>query len=666
MYIDMESLGIEDVDAIEEEIHLEHTAGLFGLDEDDEVTLVYSVAPSGMPVKPHHWSGRRRAEGKVQAAYRSFLTAYCNYEKALDDSDGAVDALEREYAFFVTRSVLKGITGVLGAVVAEHAAKEVIEKQKALLKSIEAAADSVWIASDSAAAATFAAPFIAVAGLSAGFDPGSPLRAAAWGTAVGTEEMATEIACEAAAAQTALGSVLKSLEMWVKLLEITTEYELETHEHVLKLKEMAHAATIKVLATRSAFNTMVAAQEAFLTVIAAGEMILERHEGQRKRTSNRVNSARYTDMAFRIFRNDALQRYSSAFDLAAKYTYLAAKAYDYETGVLASESAQTPGCAVLEDIVRARTIGRVIDGVPQLGGSAGEPGLADALARMNANWSVLKGRFGFNNPATETGRFSLRTELFRFFADERGDTNWRRKLSECRVDNLLDLPEFRRYCLPFASEDGLEEREPGFVFEFGSTIDFARDLVGGDNAYDSSHFATKVRGVGVWFSNYDRNSDGDGNGPLVGLANQPRVYLIPVGVDTMRSPSSIDGATRDWTIVDQTIPLPYTLSDSQLDAPDFIPYFDSFAPDAGLAKIRRYPSLRAYHDNGFDQSEVVLNSRLVGRSVWNSKWLLIVPAGTLHSDRDQALDWFIHGVDYDGNGVKDIKLIFTTYSYAGN
>jgi hypothetical protein len=53
------------------------------------------------------------------------------------------------------------------------------------------------------------------------------------------------------------------------------------------------------------------------------------------------------------------------------------------------------------------------------------------------------------------------------------------------------------------------------------------------------------------------------------------------------------------------------------------------------------------------------SSRLIGRSVWNTKWLLIIPAGTLYYDRGVALSAFI-------NGVSDIKLYFQTYSYSGN
>ena len=100
-----------------------------------------------------------------------------------------------------------------------------------------------------------------------------------------------------------------------------------------------------------------------------------------------------------------------------------------------------------------------------------------------------------------------------------------------------------------------------------------------------------------------------------------------------------------------------------------------------FAEIRKSPSFRAYHDSGvFDPSETISDSRLIGRSVWNTRWLLIIPAGTLLGDRDEAIDRFIDGeavgveideggnevVVRDGNGVKDIKLFFQTYAYSGS
>jgi hypothetical protein len=65
------------------------------------------------------------------------------------------------------------------------------------------------------------------------------------------------------------------------------------------------------------------------------------------------------------------------------------------------------------------------------------------------------------------------------------------------------------------------------------------------------------------------------------------------------------------------------------------------------------------------------DSRLVGRSVWNTRWLLIIPAGALNADSQEGIAVFIHGLknangQRSGVGVTDIKLLMQTYSYSGN
>ena len=53
------------------------------------------------------------------------------------------------------------------------------------------------------------------------------------------------------------------------------------------------------------------------------------------------------------------------------------------------------------------------------------------------------------------------------------------------------------------------------------------------------------------------------------------------------------------------------------------------------------------------------NTRLLGRSVWNSRWKLVIPGHTLLSDPNEAVDpLFIT--------VRDVKIYFQTYSYSGN
>ena len=85
-------------------------------------------------------------------------------------------------------------------------------------------------------------------------------------------------------------------------------------------------------------------------------------------------------------------------------------------------------------IIRARSLGLIQNGLPVTGNGKGDPGLADPLARLYANWDlVLKGQLGFNNPQTETGRFSLRSELFRVQPGAAGQASWREILELAHV-----------------------------------------------------------------------------------------------------------------------------------------------------------------------------------------------------------------------------------------
>ncbi len=315
----------------------------------------------------------------------------------------------------------------------------------------------------------------------------------------------------------------------------------------------------------------------------------------------------------------------------------------------------------LTDIVKARQLGTIIDGEPQPG-----TGLADSMAVMSRNFSVLSGQLGFNNPQQETNRFSFRYEKFRILGGTEGDEAWRNVLKQDYATegmgtaaNLWDVPEFRQFCVP---PDGFGSVEPGIVLPFSTTIEegknfFGEEAGGLDNSYDSTQFATKIRSVGVWFSNYD----------YLSLSNTPRVYLIPAGTDIMRSPTGYTGQKRFFTVMDQVLPPPFPIGQSDLDDPYWIPSVDSLA--GNLIPIRRFGRIRAFHDSGeFSPDEVQRDSRLVGRSVWNTRWMLIIPASTLGADREEALTTFIDGLETedggrDGNGVSDIKLFFETYAF---
>jgi len=75
------------------------------------------------------------------------------------------------------------------------------------------------------------------------------------------------------------------------------------------------------------------------------------------------------------------------------------------------------------------------------------PALSSALAEMKADWDVLKGRLGFNNPDAYGTTVSLRRENFRVVPGSDGDNAWKDILQRSRVPDLLADQDVQRYCL---------------------------------------------------------------------------------------------------------------------------------------------------------------------------------------------------------------------------
>jgi hypothetical protein len=151
-----------------------------------------------------------------------------------------------------------------------------------------------------------------------------------------------------------------------------------------------------------------------------------------------------------------------------------------------------------------------------------------------------------------------------------------------------------------------------------------------------------------------------------GLAATPYIYVIPVGVDSMRSPPLGDTSTiRTWNVDDVTIPLPFNISAADFSSQPNYQAADSLSEP--LFAIRKHQAFRPVSTTdvfnssvyGSPQRSDFTNTRLIGRSIWNSKWKIVIPGRTLLGDPNQGLDRFI-------NSVKDVKLYFVTYSYSGN
>ena len=137
----------------------------------------------------------------------------------------------------------------------------------------------------------------------------------------------------------------------------------------------------------------------------------------------------------------------------------------------------------------------------------------------------------------------------------------------------------------------------------------------------------------------------------------------------MRSPPLSDQSdVRTWSVDDAAIPLPFNIgssafsnaklyqsADSLSEKPFAIRKHQAFRPVSSASVFD--PSI--YTTSGGLQRSQFTNNRLIGRSVWNSKWKIVIPGQTLPNNSDEGLERSIRT-------IKDVKLHFVTYSYSGN
>ncbi len=424
----------------------------------------------------------------------------------------------------------------------------------------------------------------------------------------------------------------------------------------------------ELLSQHGQFVELMAAYQSALAqvnnLVVDGETIRSRLQTLRQRAAAVINGYRTKDLTFRTFRNEALEQYRTLFDLASRYTYMAAKSYDYETGLLGSPAGQS----VFARIVASRSLGDLTNGVPRSTASTlGDAGLAGSLAQLNADFSVAEGRLGLNNPDHYNTVFSLRQELYRILynGDSSSADAWKQTLEQHIVPDVMADPNVAAYCRNIKKPDGTPV--PGFIIPFSTTIQhgknfFGLDYAAGDHNYSPSSFATKIAAVGIAFPGYVGMENGVTPDPTqqYALGATPYVYLIPCGTDYMLAPLGDTNTLRSWDVNDQALPLPYNLGASAFNTSQFFTANGTLSEQPWV--IRKHQAFRAVSDPTLFYSDLPIiysNARLIGRSVWNSQWKLVIPAYTLLNNEQMALNNFI-------NSVQDIQLFIRSYSHAGN
>ncbi|MCQ2389878.1 MAG: hypothetical protein MJ240_00530 [Kiritimatiellae bacterium] len=609
----------------------------------------FFVGVDGYVPKPVSYTSQRVAEGSLQMA----LGGYQEKLAAIEEEQAKVKAVTVAVRAKIDELTSKDFESQM-VFVKEAATNEVNNFYAAVQKNAETAMELIEklkniksIITDSVVEA-----LPRVTGLS--FDLTSIARGAEYVLKAGlAESLDNQIAEQKEVVEKVKTATEKMQEELEKKYKEYQDNE-DRKKAIAEIKEKASELTAAVSKLEAALNTANAQRMQYSQLLEKGRQLQNERARLRIAWASDLSLRRYRNMFYQILRNDELQRYNEAFEAAAKYTYLAAKAYDYETGLLQSDAKNAAGREFMSQIIRSRALGRFdAEGkLPLGGGSAGDPGLADVLYRMNENWQVLKGRLGFNNPQNELDGFSLRRELFRKNSDAEGDAAWKDLLQSYWVEDLKSHPAFTRLAQPF---DPMQTKEPGFAIPFRTVIAartgfFGNELQPGDSAFSSTYFATKIRGVGVWLE-----------GEKGRMSNRPEVYLIPAGLDYMRVPvrssSSESAEIRAWEVVDQVLPIPYPLSDAQWRSTDWSMMKDVFGNE--LCTQRRHPTIRASVAPTFDESGMSYNARLIGRSVWNDQWWLIIPAASLDSANETARANFV-------NTIKDIHLYLKTYSFSGN
>jgi hypothetical protein len=462
-----------------------------------------------------------------------------------------------------------------------------------------------------------------------------------------------------------LESILSSLDSNVETLQLAYEYDNLFREVSVTATSLMQLAISHQQALQQVGN-----------VIAKGNRVMAEREVFRQRAAAIIQGHRTKDLTFRVFRNEALEQYRSLFDLSSRYTYLAAKAYDYETGLLGTSQGQK----VFDRIVASRSLGDLTGGVPQSTVSTlGDAGLAGTLAQLNADFSVAEGRLGINNPDYNGTLFSLRRELFRLLYDDssgsestEGDEAWQQTLEQHMVSDLRSDGDVATHCRNLKKPDG--SAVPGIIIPFSSTIQhgqnfFGLDLAARDHAFSATTYATKISNAGMVLKGYvgmDNSISGGvettADNSNVALSATPYVYLIPCGDDMMRSPPLGDNDwVRSWSVQDQALPLPYNLGAVDFNNTQFFSANGTLSEQPWI--IRKHQAFRAVGDpalfEGGGPPLEFSSNRLIGRSAWNTRWKIVIPAYTLLKNEQEGLNRF-------AASVKDIQLYLRTYSHSGN
>ncbi|HTI69173.1 MAG TPA: LamG-like jellyroll fold domain-containing protein [Candidatus Limnocylindria bacterium] len=616
-------------------------------------SVSYTVNSVGIPVLPDAWNGQRAVYGKIQGSLGDYIRSWISLRGAIAHLGDHKNQLEARLQRLRDHNSYSDYYGAIN---------DDLTQQKLIVDLLQQGLDATLSTLDTADAEVQSAyqaskdplPASFIAGLADGGDLSFPARIGLSITKLIGDEAIGAAKDAANFASYAAGKLSEQLDGQISDNNDALAGAEEQSQTVMESTVLLSQLNADRDSVYGAAVTLRQAWQSYISLVAKGNQLQTDLLVFREANAARIQEARYADVIFRTFKNEDLEQYLAAFQQASRYVFAAARVYDYETGLLDPNVVSGQDGDFIGETMKATQLGDMVDGHPLLGSTSANS-LASILARMSANWSVLEGRFGINNPTRETHKVSLRQELFRIghstnaVTEANNLTAWQNKLYTYRVADIRQVPEFKNFCQLYSP---MGTNEPALVIPFSTEITsgkniFGLPLAGGDSVFDSAHFTTKFRGAAITLAGYNTN---------VGsvLTKSPRAYLVPVGIDRQRTPMSGGASIRDWRVIDQVWPIPFPSAAGNVEL-----QLTSIGTD-NVHTIRRFPPMRAYDDDQVSALPAIpYDGRLIGRSVWNTQWVLIIPGSSLSSSSSSALDSLI-------GGISDIYLALQTYSYSGN
>ncbi len=450
------------------------------------------------------------------------------------------------------------------------------------------------------------------------------------------------------------------------LTRISNEQNIRGKE--IELEDLMRKTPLAILELAGAENSMRQALAVVEKNVREGGRLLEEQERIRRVQTDKLQDFRFRDLAFRTFRNQALEQYGAFFDLAGRYVMLAARAFAYEYNERTEVSAQ------VQRLYQERLLGSEL---------VTDEGLESIIARLDqkrqesAFISRLQKLSLFDHGGDE---FSLRKNMLGLAIDPANDTNqqqlnknkaFRAHLESNIVQELLDVPAFR----DLASIDTDRDAGPALVLSFSTEV-AGRTIFGqrrGTTFGAPANFDTcsnpKLFEFAILLEGVDNPSALGVDGPLV------FAHFIPVGTSMLRAPVTGNCAlrpVRSWQVVDQRIP---GVAAVYRDAGGAI--IDAFA----IPRLATSPELNVINRFPVTQAQIrstdtpIFQDELAGWSVWNTQWLLAIPGRQFTDPSDppdlvrKKLLILIFDADASGNprspdqnlGIDDIKLRIKAY-----